>query len=119
MDNTFISVLTGQDHMTPPSDVKSALVERARVLLPSLKQEHPQGHDACYDGSRCEPENLAWRIRQNAQGWIRQAAGHGPQEDREITVELVSAGEIDDLIEYTYHDAATAEHYYRFEKDWD
>jgi len=102
MDNTFASVLTGAD-CWGPHKVKETVAERAKTLLPTLKQEHPEGYDACYDGNRCKPENLGWRFRQS---W-----GDHKLED-------ILSGKCDAEITATYHDAASAEHYYRYEKDW-
>lgn len=116
MDSTFISILTGTD-CWGPDGIKNAVAARAAILIPKIPQQHPNGYDACYDGNRCKPENLGWRFQQNARPFLG-----GPSVDligrEEITPEGILAGIYDDLIVYTYHDAASAEHYYRFEKDW-
>jgi len=103
VDNIFASLLTGNDHYTAPNSVKDAIAERATVLIPGIEQKHPEGRDACYDGNRCKPENLGWRFEQ----------GYGSPEPQEIL-----DGKWDEQITETYHESASAEHWYRFEKDW-
>ena len=103
MDNIFVSLITGNDHYTPPNGVKDAIFERASKLIPEIPQKHPEGFNACYDGNRCKPENLGWRFEQF----------FGSPEPQEIL-----DGEWDEQIVQIYHEAASAEHWYRYEKDW-
>jgi len=105
MDNIFASLLTGNDHYTPANDVKTAIAVRATKLIPNFvqKQWSPGDLDYCYDGNRCKPENLGWRFQQS----------FGSPEPLQI-----EAGEFDAQIEATYHEAAGAEYWYRYEKDW-
>lgn len=104
MDNVFVSLLTGNDHYTPANPVKDAVAQRAAVLIPGIPQQHPKGYDACYDGNRCKPENLGWRFQQYF---------GNPSDPQEVL-----DGEWDEQIVATYHEAASAEHWYRYEKDW-
>jgi hypothetical protein len=53
---------------------------------------------------------MGWRFIQNYQ------LGKGP--DIELTAENVMSGKFDDLIELNWHDAAKAEYWYAYEKDW-
>lgn len=76
-----------------------AVQDRFEQLLPGLEQN--QG-DYCYDGNRCTPREVSWRV--------------GIIED--MTPEQVTAGELDDCIVATWHERASAEHWYRYEKDW-
>jgi len=99
MDNTFISVLTGNDHHGV--DVtKVAIALRAAVIVSSF--EHQEG-SFVYDGNRCDPANLGWRFV--------QYYGAPP-------ISELFEGKWDQELEATYHDAASAEHWYRHEKDW-
>ncbi len=59
--------------------------------------------DYCYDGNRCASENLGWRFR--------QSYGDPSQEG-------LDSGEWDAALAAVYADAASSEHYYRFEKQW-
>ncbi len=57
-----------------------------------------------YDGNRTEAENLGWRTRQTV-GF-------------EKSPEEIAAGEYDEEIVIGFHEAASSEYYYRYEKDW-
>ena len=57
-----------------------------------------------YDGNRTEPENLGWRTRQTV-GF-------------EKSPEEIAAGGYDEQIVIGFHEAASSEYYYRYEKDW-
>jgi len=107
MDNTFLSVLTGTD-CWGANEVKKAIAKRAAELIPKIEKraglEHPDWTKRhCYDGNRCEPENLGWRFENRI----------GSPEPQEIL-----DGKWDEQIEAIYHDAASAEYWYAFEKDW-
>jgi hypothetical protein len=99
-NNTFLGVLTGTDQFSQPDPLKAAIAVRLTALIPAIKQKEG---DYCYDGNRCKPENLGWRFQQEI--------GHP-------SLDEVKAGKWDDEVEWTYHHAANAEHYYRFQKDW-
>lgn len=103
MDNVFISLVTGNDHYTPDNPVKVAIKTRVVEILPGIEQKHPRGFDACYDGNRTKPENIGWRFQQS----------FGSPDPQEIL-----RGSWDEQIIKTYHEAASAEHWYRYEKDW-
>jgi len=98
MTNTFAGVLTGNDHFTPDNPGKTAIAQRVALLEITQKKG-----DYCYDGNRCKPENLGWRFQQ----WF------GYPDAQEIL-----NGKWDAEIKDVYHDAAGAEHYYRYQKDW-
>lgn len=100
MDNAFLGVLTGTDCFGPLDAVKTAIAQRAMVLIPKIT---PKTGEHCYDGNRCKPENLGWRFQQEI----------GSPEPQEIL-----DGKWDEEIEDIYHHSANAEHYYRFQKDW-
>lgn len=96
--NPFFQVLTGCD-TEPATDIKAAIGRRTAELAPEpLKGEY------LYGGSRTMPANLGWRFLQN----------YG-----EPTFEALMAGEYDEHLIANYHDAASAEHWYRYEKQWD
>jgi len=103
VSNEFLGVLSGNDHFTPPNPVKDAVRVRAEQLIPKIEQKHPKGWGACYDGNRCKPENLGWRFQQM----------HGSPD-----AQAILDGGYDLLIVETYHEAASSEHWYRYEKDW-
>ena len=106
IDETFLSVLTGSD-CWGSDPLKAAVAKRATDLLPTLRQkqdhEDPVGMGYIYDGNRCKPQNLGWRFRQ-------MFGDHEP--------EAILAGECDEEIEETWHEAAHSEYWYRYEKDW-
>lgn len=99
MDAMFRQVLTGQDQM-PMSAVKEAVAQRMAAILLTIDEK--EGYHL-YGGHRCQPENLGWRFIQS----------YGEPDPQEIL-----DGKWDAQIEANYHDAASAEYYYRYEKDW-
>lgn len=108
-DGTAILVFTGSDPWER-DEVKDAIGKRLTAILPTLKQrgglEVPQHlwHERyLYDGNRCKPENLGWRFVQN----------YGNREPAAIL-----RGDLDAQIEATWHEAAHAEYWYAYEKDW-
>lgn len=121
-DKTFVQILTGNDQ-GGASDLKQAVAARAAVLIPSFT---PRRGDYAYDGHRCTPKNLGWRFLQNVRlSRLPQQPGGcvGPRELAgadlpEPTIEAIERGEFDRAIEATYHDAAGAEWWYRYEKQW-
>lgn len=97
--DALTSILTGCD-TDPTTALKEAIGRRTAELKPApLKGEY------LYGGSRTLPANLGWRFLQNF-GTPRSA-------------EAVMAGEYDEELTANYHDAAGAEHWYRYEKQWD
>ena len=109
MDSTFAAVLTG----TSPFE-SDAFTEAVAKRFESIKggeafaerdENHPDAmFGYCYDGNRCRPENLGWRSAQTV-GF-------------RMSPELVEAGEYDEAIAIGFHEAASSEYYYRYEKDW-
>jgi hypothetical protein len=118
-----LQILTGCDFQ-PGDALKVAIAKRAASLIPTFVQ---RSGGYCYDGNRCRAENLGWRFIQNiacSRYTPAPGASIGPVELSgknlpEPTPEAVERGEFDAVIEATFHDAASAEHYYRFEKRWD
>lgn len=109
MDQTFLQVLTGCD-MAQADPIKVAVATRFAQILPTLKRRgglevpaHLWHERHIYDGNRCKPENLGWRFRQS----------FGDPEP-----ETILAGAWDAQIEATWHEAAKAEYWYAYEKQW-
>jgi len=101
VDRTFRAILTG----TPPvagDPFTEAVAERFKIIR-GAHEFHLRRGEYCYNGNRTHPDSLGWRARQS----------HG-----EATPESVKAGEYDAQIALTYHEAASIEFYYRYEKDW-
>lgn len=84
------------------------------AIRPRLKQ---RDGEYLYGGCRARPEELGWRFRQNLSLYLKQPGGLCWEPPTEV-VGQVEAGEHDALIEATWHDAASAEWYYRYEKDY-
>ena len=102
MDNVFLGVLTGTDpYFGQDIDIKRAVAQRFEGIKAGFKQ---QAGDLVYTGNRCRPTELGWRFIQN---------GGGNWTPLDIIV-----GKADSGIEATWHDAASAEHWYTYEKDW-
>jgi hypothetical protein len=80
-----------------------AVAARFRIIRPGLT-ERPG--DKVYSGSYCSPENLGGRFRQRLHT-VR------------ATVAEIESGQWDTEIEETWHDAAGAEHWYRYENGRD
>lgn len=107
MDAEFASLLTGNNFHTPIDSLDVAVEKRFNEIKGSLSErpdnECKTGFGHVYDGSRCLPQNLGWRFRQ----------AFGAVDPKEII-----AGEFDTEIEETWHEAASSEHWYMYEKDW-
>ena len=104
----FLTVLTGSD-CRGRSSLKDAVARRATILLPSIQGRGDSNQDDyfrgyVYSGSRCRPENLGWRF-------IQSYGEPSPYE--------VLCGRWDTQIAETVHEAAAAEHWYKYEKQWD
>jgi hypothetical protein len=109
MGNEMLTILTGTN-CHAQRDALDMAVER--------RFEHIKGSDAfaerdsrdprapfgyCYEGNRTRSSELGWRLRQS----------YGSLDP--VSIE---AGCHDAEIAATFHDAADAEYYYRYEKDW-
>lgn len=108
LGDAFIGTLTGNDP-TGRGDadreaIKKAVADRFLVIRDTLVRR-PEGRDNghLYNGNRCKPENLGWRFI--------QSYGMHKAED-------IASGKCDDLIEGAWHENASAEHWYTYEKDW-
>ncbi len=109
MDSTFAAVLTGTspfaaDDFTEAVAARYLLIKDTKAFV-ERGPDHPDvSFGFCYDGNRCRPENLGWRTAQTV-GF-------------ELNPEQIAAGEYDDQIAIGFHEAASSEYYYRYEKDW-
>ena len=103
------TVLTGMNCHAERDGLDSAVAERFEIIKGTEAFTQRDADDPrtmfgwCYDGNRTKAENLGWRFRQD----------HGA-----LDPEAIKAGKYDRLIEATFHGAADAEYYYRYEKDW-
>ncbi len=109
-DVVFHAVLTGTSPYAA-DDFSKAVAERFEAIkdgeaFAERDQNHPDSHGFgfCYDGNRCRAENLGWRTAQTV-GF-------------EKSPEEIAAGEYDSEIAVGWHEAASSEFYYRYEKDW-
>lgn len=98
---TLVALIAGTPHDHSSPDFDSAVATRAALIIPALTQ---RTGDYMYSGNRTQPENLGWRLRQ----------AHGEA----ATTDQIRWGFIDHLIADAWHAAASAEYYYRYEKDW-
>jgi hypothetical protein len=109
MDNVFAAVLTGTSPYAA-DDFSKAVAERFEAIkggeaFAERDASHPEAmFGYCYDGNRCRAENLGWRTAQTV-GF-------------ELTPEQIAAGEYDEQIAIGFHEAASSEYWYRYEKDW-
>jgi hypothetical protein len=104
MDNQTIrnSLITGS---SPFADDAFSEAVAARFLLIKDNESFAHRDDGfCYDGNRTEAENRGWRARQTV-GFA-------------LPSEQVAAGDYDEQIVIAFHEAASSEYYYRYEKDW-
>jgi len=99
-----LKVITGCD-TDPSTPLKTAVERRATVLIPSWTK---RVGDYLYNGNRTMPRNLGWRFAQRFA--MRKLDQPTPKE--------VLQGKFDDDLEATWHEAASSEHYYAYEKDW-
>jgi hypothetical protein len=108
-DSVYTAVLTGTSPYAA-DDFTKAVAERFEHIkggeaFAERDDSHPEAmFGYCYDGNRCRPENLGWRSAQTV-GF-------------DMSPEQVEAGEYDDSIAVGFHEAASSEHWYRYEKDW-
>jgi hypothetical protein len=104
MDNKNIlhSLITGNS-LYAPNDFSLAVSARF-LLIKNSEAFSERSSGFCYDGNRTEAENLGWRTSQSV-GF-------------ELTPEQIAAGEYDSQIAEGFHEAASSEYYYRYEKDW-
>lgn len=108
-DDTFLMILTGNDRTKGDEAIKQAVAERF-IKIRDKVVRNEEGH--LYDGNRCRPENLGWRLLQNCR------IGFGTKKGTIITVEKINEGLLDVEIIETFHEAARAENWYAVEKDW-
>ncbi len=89
-----------------PSDLKIFIGVRAAKLVHRFTKRdtasHPQSQGFVYDGPRCAPENLGWRLLK---------LFGAPNFDE------IQSGKWDSKIEEVYHLAAEAEYYDKYEKE--
>lgn len=112
-------------------NVNKAIANRIQQL-----NIQPREGNYCYNGSRTNPESLPWRVRQNwslleqvRRGELRQQGfpaiakldvnnGVLKISPTAWNAEMIERGFLDSLIIETFHDAASAEYWYRYEKDY-
>jgi hypothetical protein len=119
--HTLACLLTGHAHtITPVDEAVAARVEKLITAndprLAPIDEDHPRYmFGVLYDGNRTAPESIAWRFEQNYRDTFWTAvANRGTSAIRdEILQGLWDTALID-----TYHDAASSEYWYRYEKDW-
>lgn len=110
----FLGTLTGNDPTgrgDPNSDrekVKQAVAKRFTEIQGTLIKRPGLEHSDwskrhLYDGNRCKPENLGWRF-------IQSYGMH--------SVEDILSGKCDREVEGAWHENASAEYWYAYEKDW-
>lgn len=107
-DAIFHSILTGSSPYAA-DEFSKAVAERFEAIKGSeafaeRTDINEYGTGFCYDGNRCRPENLGWRTAQTV------GFENSPEE--------IAAGEYDEQIAIGFHEAASSEYYYRYEKDW-
>lgn len=118
MDTTGIRILCGLPHNEGRPTLNSIAQARFEKILPTLAELEG---DYVYDGSRCSPPNVADRYSGNAfrknfrqpwRGWLGKL---------HYVWACLSTwlGWQDKKIEATWHERASAEHWYLYEKDWD
>lgn len=128
LSRNFAQVLTGCD-MEARTAIKDAITKRAAALIPTFtqrKSDPRQSLGYCYDGNRTRPENLGWRLLQAVELSHLEQPGAGCMgspalKNKKVptpTVEAIEAGQFDEVIEITWHEAASAEYWYRYEKQW-
>lgn len=83
-----------------------AVMVRFQVIRGGLRQ---RTGNYIYSGSRCH--DFGWRFRQTYCGGL---SGEVPS----TMIAEVAEGKWDQQIEATWHDSASAEHWYRYEKDY-
>jgi hypothetical protein len=86
--------------------IDNAVAERFNAIKHTFTEREG---DYIYGGWRCDPERLGWRFRQVVGGSF-SAVVFNPADIR--------SGKYDKGIEDTWHESASAEHWYRYEKDW-
>jgi hypothetical protein len=86
--------------------IESAVKDRFNEISYTFKE---RDGDYIYGGRRCDAEWVAHRFRQVVAGFDSMVV-FNPTDIR--------AGKYDDGIEKTWHDGASAEHWYLYEKDW-
>lgn len=98
----FVALTTGirSACLTP---IEQAVAFRFSRIVGGLQRK--QG-EYVYDCNRCCATQLGWRFLQM----------FGPF--RNPAVDDIKAGRYDEQIEATWHEAASSQHWYQFEKDW-
>lgn len=103
------TVLTGMNCHAERDGLDLAVERRFEAIKGTDAFAHRDHNDPrtmfgwCYDGNRTRSSELGWRFRQD----------HGALDP--VSIE---AGAHDAKIAATFHNAADAEYYYRYEKDW-
>ena len=96
------------------SAVDDAVSHRFRAICNQFRERDDV---YSYTGRRTRPKELGWRFRQTLSIRLGQSGGLCWPCYPELPAEIL-AGKHDRLIEHAWHDAASAEHYYRHQKDY-
>lgn len=127
MYSTFLAVFTGCAPWR--TQIDKAVQDRFNKIRPTLK---PRSGEHLYGGNRCKGENLAWRMLQNVTvPGVRPSgiASFHPRYKRPYMRPVYWLGEkllplriklglCDQYITEAWHSAASAEHWYTYEKEW-
>ena len=108
MDNTHLALIAGTPHDFSQPEIDKAVADRFVQIKDGYKRK---GGDRVYGGNRCLPECLGWRFRQNVCGLSNPLP-------KDLTPDNINAGKFDEKIFTTYEEAASSEHWYKYEKDW-
>lgn len=101
-DEQIFALVTGlRSDCSDP--IEQAIADRFTTILPRLARRKGE---YVYDGNRCRADQLGWRFLQM----------FGPF--RAPQYRDIRDGVYDAQIEATWHEAASSEHWYMYEKDW-
>ncbi len=105
--SALATVLTGVNYHVARDALDEAVAARFDIIKGTdafaHRDEDSPGFGYCYDGNRTLGSELGWRFRQM----------HGS-----LNPEEIERGTHDGLLAATYHEGASCEYYYRYEKDW-
>ncbi len=99
----FLTILTGVNCHAQRDALDLAVERRFEIIRAAHEFDWKRDGDYCYDGNRTRGSELGWRLRQRF-GALDPVS--------------VEAGTHDSEIAATFHESASAEYYYRYEKDW-
>lgn len=118
MNNTGWRILGGLPHNEGRPFLNRVAKARFKRIVTSFTKNEG---DYVYSGYRCSPENVADRF---AGSVFRKFLGIDPFKGFIGTIKYIVAvvftklGLLDKEIEATWHERASSEYYYMYEKDW-